>query len=250
MRDGGPAGSATLLHVLRVFVAPDGRNGNPLAVFVDGAAAAPPARQRLAARLGFSETVFVDDLNQGSIKIFAPSSELAFAGHPVVGTAWLLTGLGYRRSYLRAAAGEVPIWQEGGMQWIRARLDWIHYIKIEQLASPADVEALSGPPAKEESYYCWAWLNRRRTIRSRYFAPALGVAEDEATGAAAVRLTAELRQPIEIVQGKGSRIYARPGPGGSIEIGGRVVLEATRHFPLPYARRHHEEPHDVSERLA
>ena len=41
--------------------------------------------------LGFSETVYVDDPDTGQLRIFTPAAELPFAGHPLVGTAWLLS---------------------------------------------------------------------------------------------------------------------------------------------------------------
>jgi predicted PhzF superfamily epimerase YddE/YHI9 len=49
----------TELHVLRVFVGPDGRGGNPLGVFLDGADVPAERRQEMATRLGFSETVWL-----------------------------------------------------------------------------------------------------------------------------------------------------------------------------------------------
>src|ERR1044072_2865197 len=78
------------LHVLRVFTAADGEWGNPLGIFLDGAEVPAERRQAVAAELGFSETVFVDDRRTGACRIFTPGSELGFAGHPSVGTAWLL----------------------------------------------------------------------------------------------------------------------------------------------------------------
>ncbi|HWC07710.1 MAG TPA: PhzF family phenazine biosynthesis protein, partial [Solirubrobacterales bacterium] len=73
------------VHVLRVFTGEDGRFGNPLGVFLDGAAVPLDERQAVAANLGFSETVFVDDRRRGACRIFTPGSELGFAGHPSVG---------------------------------------------------------------------------------------------------------------------------------------------------------------------
>ena len=72
----------TELHVLKVFAGPDRGGGNPLGVFLDGASIPADRRQAVAAELGFSETVFVDDASNGSIRIFMPGSELPFAGHP------------------------------------------------------------------------------------------------------------------------------------------------------------------------
>jgi PhzF family phenazine biosynthesis protein len=78
------------LHVLRVFTAADGEWGNPLGVFLDGAEVPGERRQSVATELGYSETVFVDDAASGAMRIFTPGIELEFAGHPTVGTAWLL----------------------------------------------------------------------------------------------------------------------------------------------------------------
>ncbi|HYH93881.1 MAG TPA: PhzF family phenazine biosynthesis protein, partial [Candidatus Saccharimonadales bacterium] len=83
----------TELHVLRVFLDPEGRGGNALGVFLDGGAIDPTERLAVAAELGFSETVFVESIDlaarRASVRIFTPGTELAFAGHPTVGTAWL-----------------------------------------------------------------------------------------------------------------------------------------------------------------
>src|SRR4051794_41902901 len=78
------------LHVLRVFCGDDGSAGNPLGVFLAGGSVPEADRQAVTADLGFSETVFVDDVERGEIRIFTPAVEIPFAGHPVVGTAWLL----------------------------------------------------------------------------------------------------------------------------------------------------------------
>jgi PhzF family phenazine biosynthesis protein len=80
------------IHLVSVFIDPDGAGGNPLAVFLDGQAIPPARRLAVTAELGYSETVFVDDLDEGRIAIFVPTSELPFAGHPTVGTAWLEGG--------------------------------------------------------------------------------------------------------------------------------------------------------------
>ena len=187
------------LTVLRVFVGPDGRGGNPLGVVLDGSRVAAARRQAVAAELGFSETVFVDDAASGAIRILTPAAELAFAGHPTVGTGWLLRRLGLGGSVLRPPAGDVPTWQDGDLSWVRARPAWIHPITMRQLASSADVDALTGPPPGEGSYYAWAWIDEAAgTLRSRYFVPDYGIGEDEATGAAAVKIGSILGRRLEI----------------------------------------------------
>jgi predicted PhzF superfamily epimerase YddE/YHI9 len=65
-------------------------------------------------------------------------------------------------------------------------------------------------------------------VRARVFPRRLGIDEDEATGAAAVRLSASLGRQLDIRQGRGSRILARPLGDGRVEIGGESVLEGER----------------------
>jgi predicted PhzF superfamily epimerase YddE/YHI9 len=217
------------LHVLRVFVDPAGGHGNQLGVFLDGSAIPVADRPGVAAALGFSETVFVDDARTGRIRIFTPAAELRFAGHPTVGTAWLLDDVGMPVAELRVPAGVIPTWKEGDRRWVRARPEWVHPIEIAELSSAAEVEALAGPPPGELSWYAWAWEDRSTgSIRSRYFAPEFGIPEDEATGAAAVLMTARLGRSLEIHQGRGSRLSTRLGADGSVDLGGRAVLDETR----------------------
>jgi predicted PhzF superfamily epimerase YddE/YHI9 len=70
-------------------------------------------------------------------------------------------------------------------------------------------------------------------VRARVFPVRYGIAEDEATGAAAVRLCAVLGRRIEIRQGRGSVIHARPEPDGKVAIGGRVAFDERREYELP-----------------
>ncbi len=226
------------LHVLRVFLGPGDAGGNPLGVFLDGGGLAATERQRIAADLGFSETVFVEDSAAGRIRIYTPTGELPFAGHPTVGTAWLLGEVGAAPAMLRVPAGEVPTWREGDVTWVRARAAWVRDIAVEQLPSPSDVEALDGPPgsvrlaADGDACYAWAWIDEGRgRVRSRFFVERRGVREDEATGAAAIVLAARLGRALEIDQGLGSRISTRIGDGGTTELGGRCALVERRDYP-------------------
>jgi PhzF family phenazine biosynthesis protein len=112
-----------VLHVLRVFCDSEGQFGSPLGVVLDGPAISLERRQPLAAELGFSETVYVDDPDTGQLRIFTPAAELPFAGHPLVGTAWLLSRqLGGPVTQLNPPAGPVPTWTSDDQVWIRAPL--------------------------------------------------------------------------------------------------------------------------------
>ena len=81
-------------HTLDVFTAARFA-GNPLAVVLDASALDTAAMQRIAAEFNLSETVFVlppqNPAHSARIRLFTPSRELPFAGHPTVGTAILLT---------------------------------------------------------------------------------------------------------------------------------------------------------------
>ena len=217
------------LHVLRVFVGDGGAGGNPLGVFLDGAQVAEGERQGIAADLGFSETVFVEDPEQGRLRIFTPKEELPFAGHPLVGTAWLLTSEGLDVPTLRPPAGEVPVRVEGGVTFISGRPEWAPPYEHIELASPVEVEALAGPPNGQDLAGVWAWEDERAGyVRARVFPIRSGIDEDEAIGAHAVRLAARLARTIIIRQGKGSLIFADPQPDGTVEIGGRTELVEVR----------------------
>jgi predicted PhzF superfamily epimerase YddE/YHI9 len=199
-------------------------------VFADGSEVPPERRQAVAADLGLSETVFVDDAERGEIRIFTPAVELDFAGHPAVGTAWLLEGV----EALHTPAGELPVSREGEAVFVAARPEWGPPWELTQLDSPAEVEALDGPPGGHDLTMAWAWADEAAgTIRARAFPVRIGIAEDEATGSAATKLCARLGRAIDIHQGRGSRILARPGANGFVEIGGRSVVDELRDYALP-----------------
>jgi predicted PhzF superfamily epimerase YddE/YHI9 len=220
------------LHVLRVFADEGGEWGNPLGVFLDGAEVPAERRQGVAADLGFSETVFVDDPTAGACRIFTPGSELGFAGHPSVGTAWLLARGGEKIETLRPPAGDVAVRFEGELTFIAARPQWSPPWVMVRLDDPAAIDALQGPPPGLDEVYCWTWEDEAAgTVRSRCFAIEDGVGEDEATGSAAIMLCAELGRELTIHQGEGSLLHARPLGDGRAEVGGRVILEEVREFP-------------------
>ena len=110
--------------VLRVFTDLDGNHGNPLGV-VDAATVAPPDRQAVAARLGYSETIFVDrpapETNTAQAHIFTPVAELPFAGHPAVGVSWWLRSVGTPIHTLQVPAGIVQVSYDGDITAVRAR---------------------------------------------------------------------------------------------------------------------------------
>ncbi|MFC6062197.1 PhzF family phenazine biosynthesis protein [Streptomyces ochraceiscleroticus] len=221
----------TELHVLRVFCGPAGDGGNPLGVVPDGSAfSGLGERQALARELGFSETVFVDDAGRGAVDIYTPTLRLPFAGHPLVGTAWLLRHLGEPVDTLRPPAGEAPVRHDGEFTWVQGRAEWATGRTPHQYAAVAEVDALPAPPPGEGWLYAWAWEDEPAgRVRARGFPRRDdNITEDEATGAAALQLTHALGRALDIRQGRGSQIATRPRPGGWIDLGGRVAQSEVR----------------------
>lgn len=217
-----------VLHILRVFVNEEAEWGNPLGVFLDGEPAGGSDRQSVAAELGFSETVFVDDPATGRLSIYTPRIELPFAGHPTVGTAWLLARVGAPVEALRPPAGVVGVRHDEGMTYVMARPEWAPRFEYRRLGSTAEVRSLSAA-AQEVNSYAWAWIDESAgTIRARSFVPEAGIVEDEATGSAAIALCARLERPIAIHQGNGSVLLCEPLADGKVELGGEVVLDEVR----------------------
>ena len=225
------------LHILRVFCADDGSGGNGLGVFLDGPEVPSELRQAVATDIGLSETVFVDDPDAGAFQIFTPAVELNFAGHPSVGAAWLLGRERSRVERLRVAAGELAVRWEDDLPFVRARPEWGPPWELIELGSPDEVEALDPEAPVHDLGLTWAWTDEAAgTVRARAFGRRIGIAEDEATGSAAIRLCVSLGRPIDIHQGHASRILARPAGDGQAEIGGRSELDEVRDYDLAAVR--------------
>ena len=254
-------GSAELhpYFVCDVFTA-EPLQGNQLGVFIDGRPFAPAQMQRLARELNLAETVFLLPPAEGGdvrVRIFTPGTELPFAGHPVLGTAFVVaTALGTDAVTLETGAGLVPVALErDGDRLTFGRMRqpipaWEPYERTsELLAALGAAESLlpvelyrNGPVhvyvqlASEEAVAalrpdlaalaelevganCFA--GRGRSWKTRMFYPSVGVPEDPATGSAAGPLAVHLARHGRI--GFGEQIEIRQGA----EIGRPSVLYAT-----------------------
>jgi predicted PhzF superfamily epimerase YddE/YHI9 len=215
------------IDVVRVFTDEAGNFGNELGI-IRATDATTGREQRIATDLGFSETVFIEFVAEGraTIRIFTPAAELPFAGHPSVGTAWWLAQGGTPVDVLVEGAGDVTVRYDGDLTWITGEAEWAPEFTWQTATSVAEVDGLDPESFTSGKHYIWAWENEAEGgIRSRMFAPALGVPEDQATGAAAVRLTALLERDLEIRQGLGCAISTRLLGEGRIEVGGRTVFD-------------------------
>jgi len=207
--------------------------GNQLAVFTDARDLDPLTMQALAKEMAFSETVFVlpatTDEADARIRIFTPATELPFAGHPTLGSAFVL-GAPLQRVVVRleTAAGIVPVELE--REGARIVFGWMDQplprwepvanadeilaavgatrslLPVErydlgpghvflELASPEEVAALRPDlralaAATTDGVNCFARDGDR--WKTRMFGPADGVPEDPATGSAAGPLAVHL----------------------------------------------------------
>ena len=201
-------------QILRVFTR-DGLGGNHLGVVTDLDGLTAEAMQAIAFDNGFSETIFCDLSGEvPTARIFTPGAELPFAGHPLVGLGWLLNNTvpdGVDR--IRYQVGEVQVSSQDGVTWVQASGDHpveaidppllggevavsvsmpIPYLVI-RFSSPRQVADLVPPPISFGEVYVWAWEDPGQVVKARFFAGEVGVAEDPATGSAAVALAAHLR---------------------------------------------------------
>lgn len=108
-------------RILNVFTFDGGRlSGNPLCVFEDGAGLDTSTMQALARQFNLSETTFIQPSSSASahVRIFTPSYEMPFAGHPTLGTAFVCRALGLGGDQLRLEmkAGIIPV-QADGDRW-------------------------------------------------------------------------------------------------------------------------------------
>ncbi len=219
--------------VVRVFTDADGNFGNLLGV-VDAGTVDPGDRQRIATELGYSETIFIDVPEPGAstarARIFTPATELPFAGHPTVGASWWLRNIGIPVNTLQVPAGVVQVSYDDDLTTISARAEWAPEFAIYDLESTDELFAADpGDYPDDVENYLWTYTDRDGgVLRSRMFAAGLGVPEDEATGAAAVRITDYLSRDLTIVQGKGSVIQTQWSADGWVRVAGRVVTDGTK----------------------
>lgn len=128
--------------------------GNPLAVVLDADHWPESRMQAFAAELGISETTFVlapdGDADQ-RVRIFTPVQELPMAGHPVIGTAWVLKAAGRigERAQLETGAGVLSVRVQGSVATMQQATPTAGAIvDAAEAAAAAGVAPAPGPPAQ------------------------------------------------------------------------------------------------------
>src|SRR5438445_3643490 len=124
--------------------------GNGLVVFPDPGSVDPASMQKIAREMNLSETTFVTGSRADGydLRIFTPTEELPFAGHPTLGTAWVLHHLGVLtadQATQHSAAGETSVTFDGTRVWLErdgspgADLDDVDEVVAALGISAADV---------------------------------------------------------------------------------------------------------------
>jgi trans-2,3-dihydro-3-hydroxyanthranilate isomerase len=234
--------------------------GNPVAIFTDGAGLSDETMQRAARELNLSETVFLLPGEAGAdarARIFTPYVELPFAGHPVLGTALVLgdrsgrgevhlqTGSGIVRIVLERRNGSIvfgemqqpiPGWEPFhrpdellaalGVAGSELPIDVYDngprhaFVALPDETAVAKLRPDLGALAELGQLGVSCFAEADGRVKTRMFGPGLGVAEDPATGSAAGPLAVHLAR-----HGRtrfGQSIVIRQG----VEVGRPSVLHA------------------------
>ena len=237
--------------------------GNQLAVFTDARAIPEAMLPRLAREMNFSETVFVYPASAGGharIRIFTPGTELPFAGHPVLGSAFVLAApLQLPTIVLETGIGPVPVaLQREGPRIVFGRMTQPIPTVEPVPESPAILTALgiakaalpveryvNGPRhvminveapeqvaglapdfaalarATKDGVSCFAGGGKH--WKTRMFAPGHGINEDPATGSAAGPLACHLLRHGRVASGEEIEI----AQGGEIGRPSTLYARAT-----------------------
>jgi trans-2,3-dihydro-3-hydroxyanthranilate isomerase len=292
-------------HVLDVFTDKQ-FGGNPLAVVLGGDALDAARMQTVAREFNLSETVFVlaprEPAHTARVRIFTPAAELAFAGHPTIGTAALLAelrasalpaagnalivleeGVGLVRVGVRMRAGAAPFAEfdapklpepagtlppperlAGALSLIPAEIGFenhrpsmfaagnvVAFVPVASLAAMAKARvaaqhwegAVKGQGLLGAFLYCRQTVHAASAFHARFFGPDFGVAEDPATGSAAVAFAGVVHRFDALPDGLHKRVIeqgyemGRPslitlsleiagGKLGAVRIGGHAVRVA------------------------
>jgi trans-2,3-dihydro-3-hydroxyanthranilate isomerase len=234
--------------------------GNPLAVFPDGSNLDAKTMQAIAKELHLSETTFVlrptSVAADHRVRIFTPDAELPFAGHPTLGTAYVLADGKDGSTRLEEGVGVIGVTLRGGFVQMEQPLPSFSGttitrreaadalgLAVEEVRSDVPIQVGSSgvpflyiplanlkavrrarrPTGLDASVYVFAMSAERSGshVHGRMFADGLGVSEDPATGAAQGPLGAYLVAHELVQPAPTTRIRSEQG----FEIGRPSILE-------------------------
>jgi predicted PhzF superfamily epimerase YddE/YHI9 len=214
-------------HKIRVLCNDKNEFGEAHAVVIDETKTLnPEERQAIATRLGFDETIFINDLAAGDVSFFDTTKEVPFAGTAALAAAWFINERSNRPvENLVCKSKSISTWQEDGLTWIATKFDTMPSWNVVQYKSPELVNTITPDEARTLKHtLAWAWEDApERLIRARTLASDWDIPEVEANGSGSMMLAASLEQSLHIKHGKGSIILAKTQPGGMVAIGGKIV---------------------------
>jgi trans-2,3-dihydro-3-hydroxyanthranilate isomerase len=231
---------ASLRYVVADVFTDTALTGNQLAVFTDGRDVDDETMQKLAKEMNYSESVFVLPPESGGharIRIFTPVTELPFAGHPVLGSAFVLAGpLQLGEIKLETLAGVIPIVLE--REGARITFGWMSqpipehgpfaeadavqellgirsqlpvelyqqgpgfaYFEVESKEALAALSPDFAALGRITDFGISCFAGSGASWKTRMFAPTSGVPEDPATGSAAGPLAMHLARNGRIAFG-------------------------------------------------
>ena len=243
-------------------------SGNQLATLFDAADLSTEEMQLIAREFNFAETTFVLGGNQETgfeVRIFTPRAELPFAGHPTLGTAFLIRQqvLNNRANSLclNLAAGKIQVFfASDGVVWmsqwqpefgkalepaevaaslgltenqldpelpVRFVSTGVEFliVPVLSLAVLRSIKVSHTPCAKAMLVYCAGGYTKDQAIAARMFAADLGVAEDAATGSANGCLAAYL---LEYSRAHQQSVDLVVGQGYEINRPSQLYLRASK----------------------
>ena len=193
--------------------------GNPLAVFPDASGLSDAEMQSLAAEFNLSETTFVlppvDATNTARVRIFNRTAEMPFAGHPNVGTGWVLAGMN------RARNGRLRFEEIAGLVEIE-----VDHANVVTIAAPQPLSLGAEMPADLLAACVGIDVNDVVVSSHRPVVASVGnsFVVAEVTGAALTRATpdsARFRSAVEAFPSLGPRrlplyLYAHDGKAADV----------------------------------
>ena len=242
--------------------------GNQLATLPDAADIPSHEMQQIARAFNFAETTFITggSLDAGfDVRIFTPKSELPFAGHPTLGTSYLIRNVILKRDVpaltLNLGVGPVPVtFSDDGVLWMTQnepefgeQLDpsvvaaslgllpsdidqdypcqrvstGLSFLMVPLVSYAALKKAGAGQGQQSAPcfLFCRGGYNSQQQIQARMFASNLGVSEDPATGSANGCLAAYLAEHAYL----GNRpIDIRVGQGYEIDRPSQLYLQSSK----------------------
>ena len=186
-------------YIVDVFIK-EKYSGNPLAVVINEKSLSDETMQKVAAEMNFSETTFVNpipEVNGGyRVRIYTPSKEIAFAGHPILGTAYIIR------------------------QYIEANSNVVITLNLMDSEIPVTFESLE--VNKEETEIVWftaPTILLTRTVSCDAVAYALGIRTDDI----------ETKAPIQMASAGTSALVV---PLRSLDALRRCKLNLEKYAPL------------------